>query len=218
MKYALDCWEYDIKAAGKTFLESKGYKLSDDKKRYVVEVGLIFRDCKDLQEEFYNLLKETLVDNLPPDCNIIRYYVDEVVVDRPVEIKSDLFTIKEKHLKFILVETPTSFVKVYDDHVKISKSFPLQAPDLWNSIASILNEPVKRHVRYEALSGTVRKFLKGKYPINNYIIKTRKGKAVIAYKSLLVEVTNDNLNKLTTDNLNEEVYYKLCFKYIHPLY
>ena len=218
MKYAVDCWEYDIKAAGKHFLEQHGFKLSDEKEKYVIEVGLTFKEHKDLQEKFYKELHQFLVEGLPKDVNIIRYYVDEVVIDRRIEEwNHPYWKVNEKHIKFILIDTPTTFVKVYDDHVKISKGFPLQAPDLWRDVGNTMYDSTNLTQRHKLLSNIVRKFLRQKYPVNNYILRTKRGEFVIATKNLLFKLENNDLpNSLPP--INEEVYYDLCFRYIHPLF
>jgi len=218
MKYAVDCWEYDIKAAGKAFLEHHGFKLSDEKDKYVVEVGLIFKQHKDLQERFYQELYQFLVGQLPKDVNVIRYYVDEVVVDKRItNWNHPYWIVKENHLRFILIDTPTTFVKVYDDHVKISKGFPLQAPDLWRDIGNVMFDSCNANQKHKLLSNIVRKFLRQKYPVNNYILRTKQGNFVIATKNLLINVDKNNLPD-SVPSINEEIYYNLCFRYIHNLF
>jgi len=218
-RYATDCWEYDIKAAGKTFLEQKGFKLSDDKNEYVVQCGNIFKEHKDLHKEFYDTLKKILLFNLPPDVLVIRYYVDEIVVDRKlIWNNTEPFTIKEKHIKFILLEG-NNFVKVYDDSIKISKGFKLQSPDLWIDIGNVMYDSLNRDEKHKRLCFLAQKFLKFRYDIHNYVVRSKKGDYFIVTNSLIIKIKDLNeLPDISNMKLNEEFYYKFLFEYLHYLY
>jgi len=217
MIVATDCWEYDIKAAGKTFLEDLGYKLSDKKDEYVVQVGLIFRDNKELQKQFYDELRKILLESLPQDIKVLRYYVDEVILDRRFQFPQSKYTIKEKHLKFLLIDKQNSFVKVYDDSVKISKSFPLQSTNFWNQVADILTQPVKQSLKQKELVKLVHKFLHQKFEPKDYLIITKTQKRVVVYESFIQEFKSDEYPDKLISNINKEVYYNLLFKYLHSI-
>ena len=220
MKYAVDCWEYDIKAAGKTFLEKHGYRLPDDKQQYVIQVGLIFRDHKDLMDQFYEEMRHLLLDNLPPDVVVYRYYVDEIVVDKPIDvshIQQAGYQVKQKHLKFLLLENPSSFVKVYDDSIKISGSFKWPAYDVWQEVANVVSDLSRRHLKQKQLWLIGRKVLALKFPTRNYLIRTKSNRLAIATKKLVFYV--DDPNALSDiDSINESVYHRLLMTYIHPLF
>jgi hypothetical protein len=220
MLYAIDCWEYDIKAAGKTFLEKKGFKLPDKKEDYVIKVGLIFKDYPELQQEFYDEMRQVLLENLPPDTIVYRYYVDEVIVDKPIDtsrIQKAGYQVKQKHLKFLLLEHSSSFVKVYDDSIKISGSFKWPAYDVWKDVADVVSDATRRHLKQKQLWLIGRKVLALKYPTRNYIFRTKSNRLAIATKRLIFYVDDPN-NIPAIDDINESVYHKLLMTYIHPLF
>jgi len=217
MIWAVNVWEYDVSKAGKTFLESKGFKLSDKKEEYVVQVGCIFRDNKNLQEEFYRELKKLLLESLPPDVKVIRYYVDEVVIDKQHKFVHPIFYIKEKPLKFILVQTPTTFVKVYkNEEIRISKSFILQSNFLWKQIANILSSKLSHEKIILEIQKLVRYYLSFKLPLKEYIVHLN-GQPVVVQNHYVIHIQDDKQLEEIPKDLNERFYYNLLVHIVRPL-
>jgi len=217
MKFAVNVWEYDVRQAGKSFLEHKGFKLSDNKEEYVVQVGLIFKDKPHLREEFVKELESYLLQHIG-NRHVIRYYVDEIIVDKRIDRWNDhpYFQVRERFIKFLLIDSNNNFVKVYNDGIKISKGFTLQAPDLWLDIANVMSDITKIQVKHQNLAKVGHKYCSFKYPDKNYLVRFKKGGYGIVYKNNLIvkyESYKENI-KVDKQQLSKSFYYQLLHKYL----
>ena len=212
MIVARNVWEYDVEKAGKTFLESLGYKLSDEKERYVVEIGNTFKQNKDLYDTFINEMKDVLLSNIPPNVQILRYYVDEVVTDAKLNITSTKYKIRERKILLYIDEGHNRFVKIYEDlSYKISKNFTLQAKDFYQDIAKYIRLPINEIEFLKRVSMLMERFINQKYDISNYII-VRNGQKWIISTDFEV-IYQDGLNV----EIDKRFYYNLATKYLRGL-
>ena len=220
MKVAVNVWEYDVRQAGKNYLEYKGFKLSDKKDEYVVQTGFIFKDKPHLREEFIKELERYLLQHVG-NRNVIRYYVDEIIVDKRIERWSyhPYFQVREAFIKFLLIDS-NDYVKVYNDKVKISKGFRLQAPDLWLDVANIMSDITKIQVKHQSLARIGHKYCSFKYSDKNYLIRLKGGGYGVVYKGNLIvkyEFYKNNI-KVNKQQLARDIYYQLLHKYLVYLF
>ena len=214
MKVGINVWEYDVKQAGKTFLESKGYKLSDKKEEYVIQIGNIFKSDKSLYDEFITEMRQLLINNLSSEVNVLRFYVDEIVVDRPIELKSDKYAIRNKKVLLYIEEKHNKFIKVYEtlEH-KIAKTFALQAVDVFKDVAVLIKLGLnKQTIQYEMYK-IVNNFIYQRYDIQNYIVTKHNQKWIISEE--IEVIYHENIDN--TIPIDKRFYFHLLTKYLREV-
>jgi hypothetical protein len=159
-----------------------------------------------------NEMKDVLLSNIPPNVQILRYYVDEVVTDAKLNITSTKYKIRERKILLYIDEGHNRFVKIYEDlSYKISKNFTLQAKDFYQDIAKYIRLPINEIEFLKRVSMLMERFINQKYDISNYII-VRNGQKWIISTDFEV-IYQDGLNV----EIDKRFYYNLATKYLRGL-